>query len=283
MTNVALMGAGGKMGCRITGNMKSLPEYRMFYVEVSEAGVQRLKDLGVGVTPQEQAIEQADVVILALPDILIGKVSQQIVPKLKPGTMVISLDPAAAYAEVIPVREDITYFVSHPCHPPLFVDESDSAARMDWFGGIAPQDIVNALYMGSDADYAKGEAIARQMYKPVRDSYRITVEQMAILEPGLVETFTLTLIDSMQQGLEEVVKLGVPRDAATAFLLGHIRVELAIVFGVAGFPVSDGAKLAMEQARSKIFQPDWKQQLFSVSKIKESVKQITGGIEQKAK
>ena len=38
MTTIALMGAGGKMGCRITRNMKDLPDYKMQYVEISKAG-----------------------------------------------------------------------------------------------------------------------------------------------------------------------------------------------------------------------------------------------------
>jgi len=276
MIRVALMGAGGKMGCRITDNMKDLPEYDMSYVEVSEAGIERLRKLGVEVTPQDEALKDADTVILAVPDILIGKISEDIVPKLKPRTMIIGLDPAAAYAEVMPIRDDLTYFVTHPCHPPLFHDEPSMEARTDWFGGTAHQDIVNAIYKGPDSDYEKGDAIAKHMYKPVRKSYKITVEQMAVLEPALVETFTLTLVDSMKQGFEEAVKLGVPRDAAWSFLLGHVRIELAIVLGFAGFPVSDGAKLAMEQARKKIFKQEWKEQIFSVDKVKESVREITG-------
>lgn len=266
------------MGCRITDNMKDLPEYDMTYVEVSEGGIERLKERGIEVTPQDEALKDADVVILALPDVLIGKISEDIVPKLKSGAMIIGLDPAAAYAEVMPIRDDLTYFVTHPCHPPLFNDEQSMEARTDWFGGTAKQDIVNAIYKGPDSDYEKGNSIARHMYKPVGKSHKITVEQMAILEPALVETFTLTLVDSMKQGLEEAVKLGVPRDAAWSFLLGHVRIELAIVFGFAGFPVSDGAKLAMEQARKKIFTPDWKEQIFSLDKVKESVGEITGAL-----
>lgn len=278
MTKVALLGAGGKMGCRITGNIKDKLEYEVSYVEVSEAGISRLKELGVSVTPQEEALRDADVVILALPDILIGKISGEIIPKLKSGTMVVGLDPAAAYAEVMPVREDLTYFVTHPCHPPLFNDETKPAARKDWFGGTAKQDVVNALYKGPESDYVKGDAFSRIIYAPVRDTYKITVEQMAMLEPALVETFTLTLVDSMKQGLDKIIEMGVPEDAAKAFLFGHIRIELAIVFGLAGFSVSDGAKLAMEKARDIIFKSDWKENIFSIDKIKKSVGEITGSL-----
>lgn len=280
VTTIALMGAGGKMGCRITDNMKDLPEYRMLYVEVSPQGIQNLAQRGVTTTPQAEAVAEADAVILALPDRLIGRITREMIPSLKPGTIVIGLDPAAAYAGVIPIREDLTYFVSHPCHPPLFHDEVTPEARTDWFGGIhAKQHIVCALESGPESDYARGEAIAKAMYAPVMNSYRITVEQMAILEPALVETFSATLVTAMKEALDIAVNdMGVPEEAAREFLFGHIRIELAIVFGFAGFPFSDGAKLAIQQAYDKIFRPDWKQNIMSLSAIKHSVAEITDSL-----
>jgi prephenate dehydrogenase len=97
VTKIALMGAGGKMGCRITDNMKALPEYEIAYVEVSADGIKRLTERAITNTPQDAALQEADAVILALPDALIGRLTFDIIPKLKAGAMVISLDPAAAY------------------------------------------------------------------------------------------------------------------------------------------------------------------------------------------
>jgi hypothetical protein len=277
VTTIALMGAGGKMGCRIADNMRNLPEYQMLYIEVSEQGIANLAQRNLTTTPQAEALAAADAVILALPDRLIGKITEQIIPTLNAGTMVIGLDPAAAYAEVMPIREDLTYFVSHPCHPPLFGDEVTIEGRTDWFGGVhAKQHIVCALHRGPESDYAKGEAISRAMYAPVLNSYRITVEQMAILEPALVETFAATLVTAIKEALDLAVGMGVPEEAARAFLFGHIRIELAIIFGFAGFPFSDGAKLAIQQAYDKIFKDDWKERIMNLDALKESVKSITG-------
>jgi len=274
--NIALMGAGGKMGCRITDNIKNLERYEVSYVEVSSEGQARLAERAVPTTPQDEALAQADAVILALPDRFIGSITKEIVPQLKSGTMVLSLDPAAAHAGVIPLRDDLTYFVAHPCHPPLFNDEVTEEGRTDWFGGIhAKQHIVCALHQGSESDYAVGEAISRDIYAPVMNSYRVTVEQMAILEPALAETFAATLVTAMKEALDETVKMGVPEEAARAFLFGHVRIEMAIVFGFAGFPFSDGAKLAIEQAYDKIFKPDWKQNIMDLGALQASVKQIT--------
>jgi hypothetical protein len=234
-----------------------------------------MAELGVSATPQAEAIAQADAVILAVPDALMGKICESIVPDLKSGTMVIGLDPAAGYAGVLPKRDDITYFITHPCHPPLFNDETDREAQTDWFGGFkAKQSIVCALHQGPEADYAKGEAIARAIYAPILRAHRITTEQMAILEPALVETLAATCISIMREGLDEVVKMGVPKEAAWDFMMGHIRIELAILFDEAGFPFSDGARLAIEQAKPQIFRDDWKQVL-SMENLKQSVKNIT--------
>jgi hypothetical protein len=274
------MGAGGKMGCRITDNLMKLPEkYAMRYVEPSEQGIANLAKRGLRPTPQAEALKDADAVILALPDRLIGKITHEIVPLLKPGAMVIGLDPAAAYAGVMPVRADLTYFVSHPCHPPLFNDEVTEDARTDWFGGVkAKHHIVNALYAGPEADYDKGDAIARDMYAPVMNSYHITVEQMAILEPALVETFAATCITAIKECYDEAVKMGVPAEAAWEFLSGHVRIEFAIIFGMSGFPFSDGAKLAVARAYEKIFKPDWKEKIMDLDALKLSVAEITDSL-----
>lgn len=275
MSTIALMGAGGKMGNRIARNLKDHPDYTTLYVEVSEAGRASLAELGVSVTPQDEAMKQADVVILAVPDALIGKICSDIVPKLKSGTMVMGLDPAAGYAGVLPEREDITYFISHPCHPPLFHDETDPEAMRDWFGGVkAKQNIICSLHQGPEEDYAKGEAIARTIFAPVMRAHRLTTEQMAILEPALVETLALTCFTIIREGMDEAIRMGLSEQAVRDFLFGHIRTTVAIVFDFAGAPVSDGAKLAVSQAKGQIFQPDWKKVL-TIENIKKSVKAIT--------
>ncbi len=275
MTTIALMGAGGKIGFRIASNMENNSDYKLLYVEVSQDGTERLSQLGLSTTSTTEALIQADVVILAVPDALIGKICAEIVPTLNSGTIVIGLDPAAAYAGVFPQREDISYFISHPCHPPLFGDETDPEAKRDWFGGIkAKQNIVCDLFQGPEEDYARGEAIARAIFAPVMRAHRITTEQMAILEPGLVETLSATCLSIIREAMDEAINLGVPEQAARDFLFGHLRIELAIIFGEAGFPFSDGALLAIEQAKEKIFRSDWKQ-VMTLESIQQSVKNIT--------
>ena len=84
---VVIFGAGGKMGCRIADNLRH-SSHRMHYVEISPAGIERLKERGLETTSQEASLPVADIAILALPDALIGKVAPGIVPGLKKGAMV---------------------------------------------------------------------------------------------------------------------------------------------------------------------------------------------------
>ncbi len=278
MKKIALVGAGGKMGCRITKKIKDNEKYDVSYIEINSEGIDRLKDLGVSVTPEDEALSYADITILAVPDKIIKKVSKKIVAKIKTNSIVIGLDPAAAYADVLPNREDITYFIVHPCHPPLFHDETEPEALVDWFGGTAKQDIVCALYQGSEDQYKFCENLSKDMFGPIRNSYRITIDQMVILEPALVETFTSTLVVAMKEAFEEVVKMGVPREAARGFLMGHLRVQFAVIFGYADFPFSDANYEAINEAMDNIFQPDWKEKVFKLENIEESVKKITKSI-----
>jgi hypothetical protein len=273
--NIALLGAGGKMGCRLTANLRHLSHYQITYVESSEERRNQLAADGVKSVSPEEALEDAAIVVLAIPDRLIGKVTREIVPGLKAGTMVFGLDPAAAYAGVLPDRKDITYFIAHPCHPLLFSDTSPANRDTDWFGGQSalPQSVVCTLFQGPEEHYAVGEKLAGEMFAPILRLHRMTIEQMAILEPAVVESTMATCITVLREAMETAVQKGVPKQAAYDFCLGHIRTELAIVFGFAEFPFSDGAIKAIEQNKPRIFREDWKN-VITIPALQESVRDI---------
>ena len=275
MTAVALFGAGGKMGCRLGRNLKG-SRYVVRPVEVSDFGRKRLKDeLGWDAVDADQALEGAEIVILAVPDTAIGKVAHGIVAKLKPGTMVVILDAAAPYAGHLPERKDITYFVTHPCHPPIFNDETEAAAKLDRFGGVAAkQAIVSALMQGPESDYAKGDDVARTIWAPVMRSHRVSVEQMALLEPGLSETVCASLLDVMREAMDEVVRRGVPHAAARDFLLGHMNILGAVIFKEQEGVFSDACNKAIQFGKPVLMRDDWKR-VFEPDEIAASIKRIT--------
>jgi len=279
MTTIALMGAGGQMGMRIALKLRDSSNYNTLYIEISEEGKRNLSVKGFSVTPQDEAIKQANVVILAVPDRLIGSICSDIVPRVKSGTMIMGLDPSAGYAGILPDRKDISYFIAHPCHAPMFGDETDPGAQQDFFGGDkAKQSIVCSLHQGPEEDYAKGEAIARVIYAPILNSYRVTTEQMAILEPALVETLGLTCVYVMKEAMDEAVRMGIPEEVAQEFLFGHIRCVMGEVFLLNSATISDGARLAVSEAKKQIFQPDW-MKIMKIENIKESVRKITSATE----
>jgi D-apionate oxidoisomerase len=276
MSTIALFGAGGKMGLRITDNLAKT-SYAVRHVEISPAGQAALAARGLPAVTPEEALPDSDVVILALPDNRIGQVTCAIEPRLRPGTMLMTLDIAAPMAGHLPKRDDLTIFVTHPCHPSVFRGEVTPEAQLDFFGGVyARQNIVCSLVQGPEENYAVGEAIARDIYAPVEEAHRCTAYQMAVLDPVLSETVLGTCLTIVREAMDQAVRLGVPEAAARDFLLGHLKVELGIVFQLfPGATFSDGALKAIDAAKRDLFRPDWKK-VFETESIMESIRQITG-------
>lgn len=263
------------MGLRLTRNLRN-SAFDMTYLEVSPAGIDKLKELGITVSSEEIALAGADVVILAVPDTHLGKVSAQLIPRMKKNALVMTLDPAVARAGKLFLREDVAYFITHPAHPSVFNWEPTPEAQADFFGGsLAKQPIVCALMQGAEEYYEAGEQVARQMYAPVSKSFRVTMEQMALLEPALVETLSSSCLDLVREGMEEIIKRGVPAEAAREFLLGHINIQLAVLFKELPNAVfSDAANKALQRGRSILFKEDWKK-IFEPENVLQQVMDIT--------
>lgn len=258
VTTVAVIGAAGKMGQRVSNNLVK-SDFRVLFSEASPKGQQLIRDLGRELTESADAAAEADVVILAVPDIVLGKVSEELVPLLKPGAVVLTLDPAAAYAGLLYAREDVHYACAHPCHPSVFLERTTKEEWQDTFGGIAaPQEVV-AAYEGGDAERQElAESVIRVMYAPVVDVHWVTVKQLAVLEPTLVETIACMVGALLTEALHETVHtVGVPEKAARAMLLGHTQVALANTLKGSN-PFSDACLIAMDYGRESIVREDWK-------------------------
>jgi ketol-acid reductoisomerase len=274
-TSIALVGAGGKMGCRLTDNFLKCPDYSVHYLEISTKGLENLKTRGVSVTAASAAVPNADVVILAVPDVAIGSISRDIVPQMKAGALLMTLDPAAPLDGQIATRPDIGCVIAHPCHPSVFNWEPTEKQFRDFYGGIsAKQAIVCALMSGTEADYELGAKIAAAMYAPVSRVHRITLEQMAILEPAMVETLAQTCMEVVKEGYDTIVAKGLPPEAARDFVLGHLRSQIAVLFGEVNGTFSDAAYKISKRAKPILFREGW-QKIFELSDIREQVRDIT--------
>jgi len=274
MTTITLVGAGGKMGCRLTDNFRKTV-HRLHYLEVSPTGIENLKQRGVTLSRQTVAVPQSDVVILAVPDVAIGAVAREVVPLMTPGALLMTLDPAAPLDNQLPRRDDIGCVIAHPCHPSVFNWEPTEAAFRDFYGGItAKQGIVVALMWGAESYYELGLEVSKAMYAPISRAHRVTLEQMAMLEPALVETLAQTCMEVVKEGHDRLVAAGVPKDAVRDFVLGHLRIQIAVLFGETNGTFSDAAYKISKRAKPVLFREGW-QKIFELADIREQVRDIT--------
>ena len=258
---VSVIGAGGKMGTRVTNNLAKHPDIiDLQFCEASEAGIASIKARGFSVVAAEAAVPKSDIVVLAVPDVIIKKVSVGIVAMMRPGATLIILDPAAAVAKELALRDDCTFVVAHPCHPSFFVAQETPEARADAFGGIAAtQDIVMAKIQGDDNNFADAKKVSELMFAPVTNAYVMGIRDIAFLEPTLVEILGASTLYAMAETVNEAERRGIQREAAISFLAGHINVLSAIFLGRLGnVKVSDACQVAIGLGNRLVLRDDWK-------------------------
>lgn len=258
---VSVVGAGGKMGTRVTNNLAKHPDrIDLRFCENSEAGIASIKARGFSTVAAEATVPQSDVVVLAVPDTIIKVVSVGIVRMMRPGATMIILDPAAAVARELALRDDCTFVVTHPCHPSYFTEQDTPEAKRDYFGGVAgKQDLVMARIQGADESFTAARTVSELMFAPVNKSFVITIRQMAFLEPTLVEILGASALKAMAETVDEAERRGIPREAAISFLTGHINILSAAFLGLLGnVQVSDACKVAMGIGSRLVLRDDWK-------------------------
>ena len=249
MTKIAFFGAGGKMGRLVCAKLKE-EGFDLRCVEIADEGIAALREIGLDATPAQPAMADADAVVFAVPDADVVRIMHEIIPGVPSGALAMMLDPCVAHSGKLPERDDIGYFVSHPCH----------RSFLEHMEGRRGQHIVTALVQGEEDHYELGVEIAKAMYQPVLDVHRLTLDQMVLLEPALSETVAGACILAIKEGLDEVIKQGVPEKAARDFLLGHVTASLGVVFAGHGF-FSDAAWKIKRMGKEMLFRDDWKRTL----------------------
>jgi hypothetical protein len=131
---IAVVGAGGKMGTRVSDNLAETA-HTVYYAENHPPARQRVEEAGRTLTETDSAVRDADVVILAV----------------RPGA----------------------------------------------------RDVVAAQETDTPGQRAVAEVVIRAMYAPVLDVHRVTVKQLAVLEPTLVETVACMIGALRNEALQE--------------------------------------------------------------------------------
>lgn len=268
---VTIIGAGGTAGSYITDRLLK-GNYTVLLCEKDE-GLIKLQRKGLKAVEIEEAVPISDVAIMAVPDDKIGSLSRTIVPMMKRNSTMILLDAAAAYIGDVYLRDDCSFVVVHPCHPQLFQEQEPAEAYRDFFGGIAKQDIVIALLYGREENLKVAEKIGREIFAPVDNCHRLAINEMAVLEPIASEVVVGAASHLMREAFNEAVKLGVPEKAARAFLLGHIRILLAILFEESSHKISKAAENAIRYGCDRILKPNWKE-VFDTKEMEKIIREI---------
>ena len=68
-----------------------------------------------------------------------------------------------------------------------------------------------------------------------------------------------------------------PAPAVRDFVLGHLRIQIAVLFGEVNGTFSDAAYKISRRAKAVIFKDDW-QRIFEPSDIREQVRDITHAV-----
>ncbi|UCB44931.1 MAG: NAD(P)-binding domain-containing protein [Spirochaetota bacterium] len=264
---ITLMGAGGFAGSVILNNLVKT-DHNLLICEISPKAIEKIVQKRLSITAMEEAVPESDFIIMAVPDRLLGKISHDVVPRMKSDSTFILLDPAAAYAKEIALRDDCTFVVIHPCHPSLFSEYTTKEELSDKWGGVAArQDLVIGLIHGTEKNFKIAEQLSRQMFSPVDKAHRVTVEQMVILEPAMVEVVAHPAIFLMKEAMEEAINRGVPEAVVRSFMLGHINEAMWGIFNDDD-TISQAAFKAIDYGTEKIIKKDWKK-VFDEKSIKE--------------
>lgn len=256
---VAVIGAGGKMGQRVSANLEKKVGWKTYFCENGEKGIKTVEELGRKVTPTDEIISEVDVAVLAVPDIALGPVTADVAPKMKPGAMILTLDPAAAYANLLTVREDLAYAVAHPTHPSLFLERTSKEEWADTFGGVAAaQYSMAALQQGNESDKKLATEVIETIYAPVIKVHWVSLHDLAVLEPTLAETIGCMLGQFCRDALDYCVEVtDMTTEQVEAMFFGHMWI--ALTNGLRGSnPFSDACLLAMDYGRNTIIKDDWK-------------------------
>ena len=90
-----------------------------------------------------------------------------------------------------------------------------------------------------------------------------------------METLASSCVYVIRQGLDEVIKKSVPAEVAKDFLLGHLRIQLAVLFDeIPGAVFFDAANKALQRGLKEFIKEDWRK-VFDDDNVQDQIIAIT--------
>ncbi len=147
----------------------------------------------------------------------------------------------------------------------------------DHFGGIAAkQAIVCSLMKGTGGGLPKRRRaglcfLCTGLTGLIKlQSNRWDCSNRHLLKHLLQHAFMLS-----EKDLMKLLKRGVPDEAARDFLLGHFRIQMAVLFNeLPGAVFSDAANKALQRGLKEFIKEDWRK-VFEPDNVKDQIESIT--------
>ena len=193
-----------------------------------------------------------------MPDIALGRITADIVPQMKPGAIVLTLDPAAAYAEPADRRDDVVCAVAHPCHPSIFLQRNPRGVGRHVRRHRRPAGRVAAVE--SDDPAKRGDS-SRPSCGRLRPRHRRALGDGQAARPARADPGRDRRLHD-RGAAQRGAGGGHPHDGRSRsrgprILLGHTQVALANSLR-GDNPFSDACLIAMDYGRESIIKDDWK-------------------------
>ena len=260
---VSVIGATGVFGAQVVKNLLRGDRKEKYQVLICKTTGQSFGKVGeLEAVELDEAIPKSDFIILCVEDFEIKDYSNKIVPLMKPGATMILVDASAAYIGDLMMKDGCSFVMVHPCHPPLFGPPEEKG-----------EDIVVCLIKGNESAFEEAKNVCIDMFESVKKVHRVTVEQMVLLEPAAAEIIFNPAALLIKRTIDKVISMGVPKETAESFLLGHALTGLKIVFGKDPHGWTRTADAAAKIGFDLIINKNW-EKIFDREELKHLIRRI---------
>ena len=217
---IALIGAGGKMGMRVSNNLAKTA-HSVAYVENSPAGAQRTIDAGRALTDAAAAVADADIVVFAVPDLALASVTADLVPKMKSGAIALTLDPQPRTRVCSPIVTMSSARSRTRAIPSIFLQRQTPEEWADRSAASPPRRTRSPRSVGRPCQAGDRRGDRAGDLRTIVDVHSVTIS-IAQLEPTLVGP-SRAVGALLNERCPSHQHHGIPRRQRSVLCTGHAR------------------------------------------------------------